>query len=1086
MIMQPINSSTYGAVSSDSMETVIGDETQAQFFPRIKIKKWGNECNFSLGLKTATPGGTVSHRGGRIKHTQNGVTSQFYPISLSGTQTPTAIRRALKGDLVTALEATAEYELFKHISQPGDVYISHYIVKEPAMATFDLMPASLHFQADQNAMVKDFNYPDKSAYHPSDVPIPSYDKLKLYRFYTPYTDLVNPYYMDEGLHNIDLQWYQVSLQRPEIALMDVVEAVLNAKNVPTKRHPTRAKLYFKHNDRWVKFFSAQPDIDGLYAYFNVNTAYNKAYDFYRPDVKKDIRDQYAYGLQVAYPDITHDVVDEIIQAFAQKLNLPLQDEPFTADETTQWQGIQKLQDNYDWAVNGLRQDASWFRMPEVEGFEFEVILSAKPASNEVALTGSASKNTIAYFQAPISSADQIKQRIKRAPHLQGSLAVYHIDDSKSGFNATYKAGKIAHIYRPIANDSAGNSVFCDFKETLSLADGAQYDLSNGLTVVVPQTFLDSAVYPITVDPTFGYTTGGGTVESENGVTLVGSSATTAASGGTYVSSIAVFMQTGTAASATYEFGIYDTSGNFNYQARTDEASTLYSSSTWVFLAITSPRYPLEVKASTSYVLAAWGAAGSGYATDSYQVNFDSVTGTSYNVTSTYSTNNWPKDLSGKTTTTSKRYSIYANIGYQFPVMVGTSSILTGLADRYAPMTMNVNAAWITPAAGPVSNVPASATNASSSSAGFDLTRFYIALNNAPGSGRSRTISIQQNNADSQFVETISGTNTTVYDTLNAAIFSDADDMRIHANVSTSNVTASQNNWWRMIQTGQYQMLFSASGAVITTTNYIGIDDQGTSATSSDPRGIMPINGTINSFRAKMNNTLTSGNYVAQFFGGAAGTTAGTAVTLASGAQTAASATANNMAAGDLVSYKITYNSPSTNRSVSMSAEFDSSGNSGPGPGFGVAIMNDNVTALDQSSTYYNNWHGSGAWSTTELKALGGSVIFVRLAAKANTTPGAAKSRKITLRVNGTDTDATVTLSNTTVTYWPNSTTFGVIPINEGDMVSISQVPSGSPATSAVIYSLAYTTNINFIKEANFNKQLPNNLPILGAGGGYTQ
>jgi len=53
----------------DKIEIVIGDEKQEGFFPRVKIKRWDNEVNFSVGL--IDEGGTHKIESGKIKYTGN-------------------------------------------------------------------------------------------------------------------------------------------------------------------------------------------------------------------------------------------------------------------------------------------------------------------------------------------------------------------------------------------------------------------------------------------------------------------------------------------------------------------------------------------------------------------------------------------------------------------------------------------------------------------------------------------------------------------------------------------------------------------------------------------------------------------------------------------------------------------------------------------------------------------------------------------------------------------------------------------------------------------------------------------------------
>ena len=159
------------------------------------------------------------------------------------------------------------------------------------------------------------------------------------------------------------------------------------------------------------------------------------------------------------------------------------------------------------------------------GFEFELELPAKPASNTFDFTMQ-TKCLQFLYQDEITDDDAQRQvdfyqkaydaghtkvvvptlaeakRKMRPENVVGSYAVYH--DSKK--DNKYKTGKAFHIYRPEAVDSKGNKTWCDLK----------IDTDTGLlTITVPQKFLDEAVYPVIVDPTFGWTSVGGSAASIN-------------------------------------------------------------------------------------------------------------------------------------------------------------------------------------------------------------------------------------------------------------------------------------------------------------------------------------------------------------------------------------------------------------------------------------------------------------------------------------------------------------------------------------------------------------------------------------------
>ncbi|MGQ9624290.1 MAG: hypothetical protein ACUVT9_02850 [Candidatus Bathycorpusculaceae bacterium] len=153
------------------------------------------------------------------------------------------------------------------------------------------------------------------------------------------------------------------------------------------------------------------------------------------------------------------------------------------------------------------------------GLEFEIILKTKPPVNTFTLPFQ-SQNLLFYFQPPLTQRFKPEdcivlsetfarlkdgREIRRPINVVGSYAVYHATRTNIHYSQTdaekYKVGKAFHIYRPMAKDNVGNNVWCDLN--IDEAEGV-------LTITVPQEFLDKAVYPIVVDPTFGYTTKGGT------------------------------------------------------------------------------------------------------------------------------------------------------------------------------------------------------------------------------------------------------------------------------------------------------------------------------------------------------------------------------------------------------------------------------------------------------------------------------------------------------------------------------------------------------------------------------------------------
>lgn len=150
---------------------------------------------------------------------------------------------------------------------------------------------------------------------------------------------------------------------------------------------------------------------------------------------------------------------------------------------------------------GNKQDCDFYPIKPCKelkegGYEFEVILKEKPNTNQVRFT-LVDKDVEYYYQPELTQKEK-DEGAERPEHVIGSYAVY-TKTPKTNWKGgkEYKCGKVGHIYRPKIHDSNGKEVW------------GEMNISNGiLTITVPQEFLDRAVYPVVVDPTFGYTSRG--------------------------------------------------------------------------------------------------------------------------------------------------------------------------------------------------------------------------------------------------------------------------------------------------------------------------------------------------------------------------------------------------------------------------------------------------------------------------------------------------------------------------------------------------------------------------------------------------
>ena len=154
-----------------------------------------------------------------------------------------------------------------------------------------------------------------------------------------------------------------------------------------------------------------------------------------------------------------------------------------------------------------------FRQNEYGALEFEIILKEKPQENEIRFSLD-SKNLVFYYQPPLHPEHPTWEAGRngqpasiRPSNVVGSYAVYH--KTRGNFHREedadkYKTGKAFHIYRPRAIDSNGNAVWCD----LLIEE-------NQLIIRLPEDFYNQASYPVKIDPTFGYTSVGGSAQDVN-------------------------------------------------------------------------------------------------------------------------------------------------------------------------------------------------------------------------------------------------------------------------------------------------------------------------------------------------------------------------------------------------------------------------------------------------------------------------------------------------------------------------------------------------------------------------------------------
>lgn len=163
----------------------------------------------------------------------------------------------------------------------------------------------------------------------------------------------------------------------------------------------------------------------------------------------------------------------------------------------------------------------------------------------------------------------------------------------------YEMGKYAHVYRPKLIADNNESLWCD--QTIILLDPAR------LRVYLPEAWLSAADYPVVLDPTFGYTSAGGSYISSGPSDTWGGGQFAPATSGS-ASSISCYM-VATDTGITTTFGLYSDSSTWAATRLRDTGSgTLSTSASWHTLNLDSA---YDVVASTNYWVAlgvsgAWG------------------------------------------------------------------------------------------------------------------------------------------------------------------------------------------------------------------------------------------------------------------------------------------------------------------------------------------------------------------------------------------------------------------------------------------------------------------------------------------------
>jgi len=383
--------------------------------------------------------------------------------------------------------------------------------------------------------------------------------------------------------------------------------------------------------------------------YNANT---KSYDYIPKDLAEDRLQVEVGDVQDAlifHPQVNLKRWDDEVYSSLELIhtNIPGKVSYFDDGEKITWV---KKQGQNEWK-------AVFYDKPSASadgGFEFEVHLPAIPPQNYIQFSVN-NKNLTWHYQ-PALTQEQIDAGFTMPENSIGSYAVYHATkrDHVLG-QKNYGTGKAFHVYRPYVVDANGNETWGEL----------DFDKVNGiLTISVDQTWLNNAVYPVIVDPTFGFTTVGPIGATCKNLFITGGG-TTDATGGS-VSKLTAYVSTETNAK-NFNGAIYNSSLSRLTNGITDEASKATGAAAWLDLPFaTQP----SVSASTFYYIGVHCANTGGLG----QVFVDNHDDYGYGeTTSTYSTTPNPiNDFS-----IYFKVSIYATYGAAAPptTNIGYKSLL---------------------------------------------------------------------------------------------------------------------------------------------------------------------------------------------------------------------------------------------------------------------------------------------------------------------------------------------------------------------------------------------------------------------------
>lgn len=280
---------------------------------------------------------------------------------------------------------------------------------------------------------------------------------------------------------------------------------------------------------------------------------------------------------------------------------------------------------------------------DVDGnLEYEIVLNKKPPPNVNSFTLNIDFSPgLVFFYQPALTQEELDAGDFRPGNVIGSYAVFW-----NKKNNQYRTGKLCHIYRPHLKDSIGNETWANLNID---------SIAKTLTISVDSNWLKNAIYPITIDPTIGYTSIGGTLSSASENAVCASRFACTADGTTAAATVYSYCSSNGFSGRNMSIAAYaDNAGTVAGQSKistSDCTFTMSLTAAWNSGAITPPAF----SSGTKYWIATH--AGSQCATyyDSATPGYEDAEYYSR----TYSTP-MPDPFSSSVSSQAREYSLYIN------------------------------------------------------------------------------------------------------------------------------------------------------------------------------------------------------------------------------------------------------------------------------------------------------------------------------------------------------------------------------------------------------------------------------------------